>query len=341
MHPGPLTLFAVHISDGVLETPWWVGGFVLAAMGVAVALWRMHDEDIPRIALLTAAFFVASSIHVRVGPSSWHLLLNGLVGVLLGRRAGLAIVLGLALQYVLLMHGGLTTLGVNTCIMLLPALVASLLFHGLRSAPWLGRAWFRAGLIGVSMTALILSSVYSVTLLISNSLRAERLPDLGPANTVTFHPLTLSAAILVAGAAGWLAQRRRLGSDFALGLVIGELAVLATIALNCFVLLLGGEANLTLTALVLLVLHLPIAVIEGIIVGFLVSFLARVQPGLLGWAAPIDEAPGRIADAVPLAAAVCAGPGANGQSGVPARAPGELPGVAGKQGTDPGLVRGR
>src|SRR5262249_35671328 len=117
MHPGHLSLFAVHISDGVLQASWLAGGFFLAALGLVLALWRLRDEDIPRIALLTAAFFVASSIHIRVGPTSWHLLLNGLVGVMLGRRAGLAIALGLALQYFLLMHGGLATLGVNTCVM--------------------------------------------------------------------------------------------------------------------------------------------------------------------------------------------------------------------------------
>jgi hypothetical protein len=34
------------------------------------------------------------------------------------------------------------------------------------------------------------------------------------------------------------------------------------------------------------VAHLPIAVIEGIILGFTVGFLARVKPALLGWVTP-------------------------------------------------------
>jgi ABC-type Co2+ transport system permease subunit len=249
----------------------------------------------------------------------------------------------LALQYFLLMHGGFATLGVNTCIMLLPALLAAVLFQGLRSGPLLRRPWFRTALIGASTLAWTLSGVYSGTLLISNSLRTVRLPDLEPANAVTFHPLTLTAAVLLAGAIGWLAHRRRLGPDFALGLLIGELSVLATIALNCIVLLLGGEANWTLTALVLLVVHLPIAVLEGIIVGFLVSFLARVQPGLLGWPATLaqsaDLAPGRTTHAVPLATAVCAGPIANGQSGIRPPVVSEVPGTAGEQGADQQLLR--
>ena len=62
---------------------------------------HFRDEDVPQTALLAAAFFIASQIHVRVGPSSAHLLLNGLVGVILGRRAVLAILVGLALQAIL------------------------------------------------------------------------------------------------------------------------------------------------------------------------------------------------------------------------------------------------
>src|SRR5262245_53758005 len=110
MPPALPPLFAVHISDGVLQTSWLAGGFVVAGFFVLLAAWHIRDEEIPRIALLTAALFVASSVHIKVGPSSWHLLFNGLVGVILGRRAGLAIPIGLALQYFLLMHGGFYTL---------------------------------------------------------------------------------------------------------------------------------------------------------------------------------------------------------------------------------------
>src|ERR671937_1674740 len=124
---GPVSValpWAVHISDGVLAWPWWVGGFALAAVLALAAAYRVRDEEVPRIALLTAAFFVASLIHVRAGPTSVHLVLNGLVGVLLGRRAALAIPVGLFLQAALLGHGGFTSLGINSCVMVLPALAA-------------------------------------------------------------------------------------------------------------------------------------------------------------------------------------------------------------------------
>src|SRR5205807_2829664 len=124
--------WAVHIADNVLTAEWWAGGWVVAAVLAALGAWRIRDEEIPRVALLTAAFFVASSFHVRVGPTSVHLLLNGLVGVILGPRACLAIPIGLVLQYVLVQHGGFYTLGINSCVMTLPALLAWLLFALLR-----------------------------------------------------------------------------------------------------------------------------------------------------------------------------------------------------------------
>src|SRR5689334_12807415 len=128
-------LFAVHISDGVLQSSWLAGGFVIAGLFACYGAWRIRDEEIPRVALLTAAFFVASSIHIKMGPSSWHLLFNGLVGVMLGRRAALAIPIGLTMQAILLGHGGFTTIGVNACIMVLPALAASGAFEAMRRTP--------------------------------------------------------------------------------------------------------------------------------------------------------------------------------------------------------------
>src|SRR5438270_4021392 len=135
--------WAVHISDGVLTGPWLAAGFAGAALLLWSACYRVRDDEIPRIALLTSAFFVASLIHIRVGPTSVHLLLNGLVGAVLGRRAALAIPVGLFLQAALLGHGGLTTLGVNSCVLALPALLAWQLFGLLRRVPWVRRPWFR------------------------------------------------------------------------------------------------------------------------------------------------------------------------------------------------------
>lgn len=131
-----VALFAVHLSDGALAPAWTACGFAGAALLLALALWRFREDDVPRVGVLSAAFFVASSVHLPLAvlPTSVHLVLNGLVGVALGRRAPLAIAVGLALQYFLLSHGGLNTLGVNTCVVALPALAAGALYPVLRRA---------------------------------------------------------------------------------------------------------------------------------------------------------------------------------------------------------------
>ena len=122
---------AVHISSGVLEPTWLVGGGVALALALGFALRRLDDRDIPRIGVLTGAFFVASSIHIPIGTISVHLLLNGLVGVILRSRAALAIAVGLTMQALLFSHGGLDALGMNFCVQALPAYLCGSLFNAL------------------------------------------------------------------------------------------------------------------------------------------------------------------------------------------------------------------
>jgi cobalt/nickel transport system permease protein len=103
----------MHISDGILSGPVLAAGFVAAIPIAAYTLKRVDLEDIPKISVVTAAFFVASLIHVPIGPSSIHLILNGLIGIILGVRAFPAILLGLVLQAILFGHGGVSVIGVN------------------------------------------------------------------------------------------------------------------------------------------------------------------------------------------------------------------------------------
>jgi len=137
-----MLLVAVHISDGVLDPAWWIGGFAVLALGLALSLWKLDERDIPRLGVLTAAFFVASQIHIPIGVISVHLLLNGLVGVILRSRAAIAIAVGLAMQALLFGHGGLTTIGINFCVLAIPAWLAGIGFSKcasrLHPGFWLG-----------------------------------------------------------------------------------------------------------------------------------------------------------------------------------------------------------
>jgi ABC-type Co2+ transport system permease subunit len=99
---------------------------------------------------------------------------------------------------------------------------------------------------------------------------------------VTFHPAALGAVVFLSLLAAFAESFLDSTPEFCLGLFIGEIAVLATIALNSLVLLWGGEHDWHTLVLVTWVVHLPLAVLEGIILGFTVGFLARVKPELIG-----------------------------------------------------------
>ena len=121
----------MHISEGVLSGPVLISGMVLATTGAAIGLKKLDYDHIAKAGILSAAFFVASLIHIPIGPSNIHLLLNGIVGLLLGWTAFPAILVALLLQAVIFQFGGITTLGVNTIIMALPSIICYYLFGSL------------------------------------------------------------------------------------------------------------------------------------------------------------------------------------------------------------------
>jgi len=153
----------MHIPDGVLSQPVLVATTGLAAAGVGVGVWRMDAEQVPRVGLMASAFFVASLVHVPIGPSSVHLVLVGLMGIVLGWSALPALAVALALQAVQFGFGGLTSLGANVLIMGLPAVACHYAFGGAirrardeRFAVVLG---FGAGAAGVGASCLVNAGV--------------------------------------------------------------------------------------------------------------------------------------------------------------------------------------
>jgi cobalt/nickel transport system permease protein len=149
----------MHISEGILSGPVLLSGAALAAAGTAIGLKTLDYDRIARTGILAAAFFVASLIHVPVGPSSVHLILNGIVGLILGWAAFPAILTALVLHALFFQFGGITTLGVNTLIMALPAVCCHYLFAPLiRRQGWLVSAGaFGCGFLAVALSALIMA----------------------------------------------------------------------------------------------------------------------------------------------------------------------------------------
>lgn len=197
----------MHIADGVLPTAVAAGSYVLTLAGLSLSLRNLDSRDLPKIAVVTSSFFVASLIHLPLGPTSVHMLLPGIVGALLGPAAFLSITVGLFLQSLLFQFGGLTALGANALMMGLPALVCGFVFRRFR-----GTSKFSNGVVGglVSAVGVLLAAL-------------------------------LLALLLASG-----------GESF---LGVAKMAVLA---------------------------HVPVIIVEGLVGGFVISFLFQVKPELLG-----------------------------------------------------------
>ena len=160
----------MHISEGILSAQVLLAGMGAGAAGVAAGLRNLSEDQIPEVAIVSAALFVASLIHLPLGPSSVHLILNGIAGILLGWKVFPALLIALFMQAVLFQHGGLTVLGINLINVALPAVLVGYLFRRIfrnRDADvgiW-GIAAALAGGLAVLLTALMVV----LTLVISDA----------------------------------------------------------------------------------------------------------------------------------------------------------------------------
>lgn len=119
----------MHISEGIAPVHIVAAGSILAAAGTGIGLRAMKEEQIPRAALMAAVLFTSTLvIRLPVGPSAVHPLLGGLTGLLLGWASIPVFLVSLFLQALLFQFGGITTLGINTLTMSLPAVAVYYIF---------------------------------------------------------------------------------------------------------------------------------------------------------------------------------------------------------------------
>ena len=211
----------MHVPDGMLPLPVTLAGYAASAALVGFCIYKTKQrgdprDDIPKAALLAAAFFSASLIQIPIPPASVHLVLGGLLGAVLGYFAFPAILVALFFQAVMFGHGGLTTLGVNGIILGLPALVSAFVFRLYAKTP---------------------------------------------------HPNKTRTALFgfTAGAGAT-----------ALSVAIFTLFLFYTIPAHL-------DASLERSAIITLgLLHIPVIVVEGFVTAFIVLYLQKAKPHLLG-----------------------------------------------------------
>lgn len=157
----------MHIAEGVLSPAVLGSGAVLTLAGTALGLRKLEYDRLVAVGILSAAFFVASLVHVPVGLSSAHLIMNGLVGVLLGWAAFPSILVALLLQALFFQFGGITVLGVNAFTMGFAAVASWYVFRAVcRLCPGMGgvRAGaFMGGALGVALAAMLTALALAFT----------------------------------------------------------------------------------------------------------------------------------------------------------------------------------
>ena len=118
----------MHISEGILSGGMLAVGWAGTVAGVSFGLKRTNPDKIIQTALISSAFFLASLVNVRIGPSSTHLTLLAPMGIILGHAVFPAVFTALLLQALLFGFGGILVLGVNTFVMGTASLAVYLIF---------------------------------------------------------------------------------------------------------------------------------------------------------------------------------------------------------------------
>ena len=157
----------MHISDGILSGGVLAMGWAGTASGVSFGLKKTDPDNINQTALISSAFFLASLVNVRIGPSSSHLTLLAPMGLILGHAVFPAVIVALLLQALLFGFGGILVLGANTFVMGAASLVTYIIFgKAVRESS--GRVKvialsFMAGVLAVVIAAVIAGMFLMIT----------------------------------------------------------------------------------------------------------------------------------------------------------------------------------
>jgi cobalt/nickel transport system permease protein len=277
-HESNRMIWAVHISDGILA-PWVaiVAGLV-AWGGIVFASRRLSEGDIPRMGVLTALFFIGSQLHIPIaGVSSAHLLLNGVIGVILGWRAVVVVALGLVLQMMLFGHGGWTTLGVNVLLYTLPMLAIRPTILRLRTRQVFHWRKMRAALAFLASLVLLATVVLISQWIWSKIVLRESFPREFQSIWMS-DPYLLSILGLVSLGLAFIEPRIETDPDFPLGLLLGGMTAYVTVLLNVGTLLLFAKDTLPDLAGLVMLANLPVIAVEALMTGFITAYLGRAKP---------------------------------------------------------------
>ena len=156
----------MHIPDGFLSLGVALIGWILAAAGVGVALWRsreaLGERQVPLMGVLAAFIFAAQMLNFTVaGGTSGHLIGGALAAILLGPWAAiLTMTTVVAVQALLFQDGGLPGMGANiTNMAIIAPLVGYGVYRGVRILAGERRWGLLVGGFGAAWASVVVAAV--------------------------------------------------------------------------------------------------------------------------------------------------------------------------------------
>jgi cobalt/nickel transport system permease protein len=242
----------IHVPDGVL--PLWIVlvGWGLAAVLVGLAVRSLQGDSsrrVPLLGVMAAVMLVGMS--TEIVPIAYHINLSVLAGIVLGPAYGILAALIVNVFLALFGHGGITVVGLNTVVVGAETALGYLLFR------LLGRAirspGLRAGI--VTGVTLFMSTWILVAVVWLSGLDAASAREVGAVD-----PATLA-----------------FGDPFGGGLVTNRIVAPEPTE--------GGVGSVGIGLGRMLIVWFGLGfvgwVLEGLVTGAVVGFVARVRPDLV------------------------------------------------------------
>lgn len=194
----------MQFADGLLSGPVMVAGATAAAVGALYGLYRLEDEDLARLPLVTAVCFVLALPQVPLDIAHVHLVLNGLAGLILGWAVFPALLAAQLLKLALFGTGNWLHVGLETTIMATPAVVC-----GFALRPWLRRLRHPGAAFAIGAVAGGAGSAGSVLLAAGALAAAHHAFQASLGRLLSAHlPLLFMEAVATAVATAFLLQVR-------------------------------------------------------------------------------------------------------------------------------------
>ncbi|MGE5646289.1 MAG: energy-coupling factor ABC transporter permease [Acidobacteriota bacterium] len=190
---------SVHIPDGFLATPVWLGldAIALPAAGLVARRARREWEDAraPMLGVMGAFVFAAQMMNFPVGVgTSGHLVGGALLAITLGPAAASVVMTAiLAIQAFVFQDGGILALGANVLNMALIGVLAGYVPYRL----WGAGRWRRAAVFAAAAVSVAASALMAVAELLVSGIAIPR-PMLGISLALFLVSALIEGAITVA-----------------------------------------------------------------------------------------------------------------------------------------------